>query len=252
MKQLILLFSICTVLSCSQESKEHKQNPQSFPNELNKIFNTHGGFTNWQAQRTLSFDIVTEEQRESQTIDLHNRREYIAGSNFTMGYDGSQTWIKADSTYKGNPLFYKNLMFYFYAMPFVLGDPGINYSETTPLSYDGKEYPGLRISYNDGVGASSKDEYFIHYNPDTYQMQWLGYTVTFRSGEKSESVKWIEYSKWKNVDGILLPLELTWYNVENNRPLSPRSARSFENTTLSKKAKPNEFYAIIAGAQNVE
>jgi len=84
--------------------------------------------------------------------------------------------MESDSTSNGNPEFYYNVMFYFYAMPFVLADDGIIYGDIAPLEFEGTAYPGISISYKEGVGSSSKDEYFIYYNPETYQMaiKWLG------------------------------------------------------------------------------
>jgi hypothetical protein len=131
----------------------------------------------------------------------------------------------------------------------LIGDPGMNYATSTPLSYEGVTYPGIKISYNAGIGISSEDEYFLHYNPDTYNMEWLGYTVTYFSGKKSDAVKWIRYTEWQKNNSFLLPTELTWYNTEEGKPISPRSARKFENIVLSKEAKTNEFYAMIEGAK---
>ena len=65
---------------------------------------------------------------------------------------------------------------------------------------------------NGCVGASSKDEYFIHFDADTHQMAWLGYTVTYRSGESSDNVKWIRYNDWQEVNGLALPKSITWHN----------------------------------------
>ena len=252
MKELVLLLTISILFSCAPEQTERLSSEIKYPKTLSKVFFAHGGIDKWKEQRTLSYDIVTDKGREMQTIDLQNRREYIVGTNFTMGHEGTQTWVKADTSYNGNPVFYKNLMFYFYAMPFVIGDPGINYVTATPLSFEGKEYPGIKISYNSGVGISPEDEYFLHYNPDTYQMEWLGYTVTYFSGKKSDAVKWIRYTEWQENKDVLLPIELTWYNTEEGKPVSPRSARKFENITLSKEAKSDKFYEMIDGGKIAE
>jgi len=120
---------------------------------------------------------------------LKTRAERIEASSFTSGFDGQRYWVQADTSYKGNPKFYTNLMFYFYAMPFVLADSGINYTPVEPLVFQETKYPGFRISYGDGIGVSPEDEYFIHYHPETFEMAWLGYTVTFYSGKKSDKVK---------------------------------------------------------------
>jgi len=169
MKYLLIL-STLFLFSC--QSKEDTSASSGvvieYPEALIKVLDAHGGLDAWRSYRTLSYLIGEEKQ----TIDLHDRRELIEGENFTMGFDGEQVWAKSDTSYKGNPIFYKNLMFYFYAMPFVLADPGINYTAVDPLVFDDESYPGFRISYDDSIGVSPEDEYFIHYNPDTYQMEW--------------------------------------------------------------------------------
>ena len=168
----------------------------------------------------------------------------------TMGSEGKTIWLHDEKeAYKGDPVFYHNLMFYFYAMPFVLSDDGINYSESDALVYEEASYPGIRISYNDGVGLSAKDEYFIHYNPETYQMEWLGYTVTFRTGEKSEKISWIRYHDWMDVEGLKLPNSLTWFEVEDGQLVKPRSTRNFKNVTLSEAAMPAGFFSLPEGAK---
>ena len=151
----------------------------SYPSDLVKIFDAHGKLDKWKEMKSLSYEIVREGGNEKQLIDLISRNERIEANNFKTGYNGKEYWLEADTSYKGNPKFYHNLMFYFYAMPFVIADDGINYSKAEDLKFRDTTYPGIRISYNDGVGESPEDEYFIHYNPETYQMEWLGYTVTF-------------------------------------------------------------------------
>ena len=133
-------------------------------------------------------------------------------------------------------------MFYFYAMPFVLADNGIVYKDTDDLIFEGKNYPGIGIAYESNIGTSPKDEYFIHFAPETHRMAWLGYTVTYRSGEKSDNVKWIRYDQWQNVEGILLPKAITWYNYEKRTSQDAKNTVSFENVVLSKEARDSEFF----------
>ncbi|MBN4085446.1 hypothetical protein JYT89_03790, partial [Flavobacteriaceae bacterium AH-315-B10] len=155
--------------------------------------------------------------------------------------NGKELWLlqKDTTTYKGNPRFYYNLMFYFYAMPFILADDGIVYKDAEPLSFDGKDYPGILISYDAGVGESPEDEYILYYNPETYKMEWLGYTVTYFSKEKSKEFHFIKYSEWQTIDGLELPKTLTWYNYENNQPTTKRNDLEFINVSIS-KTKPED------------
>ena len=250
-------------MACKETPKTMKENSKTtelvtkiktskYPEALQKIFEVHGGLELWRKKRVLSYDMSKPKNSEKQTIDLYTRDEKIETDDFSMGSDGDTIWLDdKNEMYKGDAAFYHNLMFYFYAMPFVLADDGIVYSATEAIEYDGKSYPGIRISYNDGVGISSKDEYFIHYNAETFQMEWLGYTVTYRSGEKSDTIKWIRYNDWMDVDGLQLPQSITWHEFEGRTIKGPKAPRKFENVTLSETPLAEDFFTKPEGAKVV-
>lgn len=253
MRKLLLIALLLPFIACKQTTKETpdakkeemisvETTKTNYPEALSAIFEAHGGVANWKKQRTLSYVMPKAENPETHTIDLWTRNEKIETPNYTIGFDGKPWVLEGDEAYKGNPEFYHNLMFYFYAMPFVLADDGIIYSDAEDLVYDGVSYPGVKISYDAGIGITPKDEYFIHYNAETHQMAWLGYTVTYRSGEKSDNVKWIRYDDWKNINDLVLPNSISWYTVEDGEIKGLRNQVVFENINLSTEAKPTAFY----------
>ena len=247
-KYLLFISIVCFSHACRDSGKSEEKSsvsttvsdssPIEYPDALEKVFENHGSLAKWKKMRSMSYEIVKDEGNETQMIDLQTRAERIKGSNFESGYDGKNYWVVADTSYKGNPKFYTNLMFYFYAMPFVLADEGIIYSKVKAVSFEGVDYPGYRISYNDGIGVSPEDEYFIHYDPETYEMAWLGYTVTFYSGEKSDKIKWIRYNDWKQFNGLKLPNSLSWYKTEEGKITELRNTRYFANVKVSEEAFP--------------
>ena len=79
-------------------------------------------------------------------------------------------------------------------MPFVLADDGITYTNVEPLIVEGKEYPGIKISYEAEIGESPEDEYIMYYDADSNKMAWLGYTVTYFTKEKSKDWHFIKYA----------------------------------------------------------
>lgn len=235
-----------------ESEQQTEMTSREFPENISKVFEAHGGLKNWKKKRTLSFTIAKPEAPETHTIDLYSRNEKIEMPDVAMGYDGKNFWLVDEAeSYKGDPIFYHNLMFYFYAMPFVLGDKGTIYSETEALKYDGKTYPGIRISFDAGTGVSSKDEYFLHYDQETHQMAWLGYTVTYRSGEKSDNIKWIRYNDWMEVDGLILPQSITWHAYEGRTIKEGRDPTIFEDVALSETPKEATFYAKSENAKVV-
>jgi len=191
---------------------------------------------------------------EITTTDLKNRKSLIEMPKHKIGYNGETVWLTSKDTtaYKGNPKFYYNLMFYFYAMPFVLADDGITYDEATPLVFEGQTYPGIKIGYEAGVGESPEDEYILYYNPETYKMEWLGYTVTFFSKEKSKEFHFIKYSNWQTVNGLLLPETLTWYKYENNLPTEKGNDLKFTDIQLSKEKMDASIFEVPEDAEIIE
>jgi len=256
MKNIIILIASSLLLACSQPEQNTSRLEQPpinpYPDDFQKVFETHGGLDNWKQMQALTFGIIRPEGTEMNYINLWDRKDRIDGLNFKMGFDGKDIWMDADTSYKGNPAFYHNLMFYFYAMPFVLADPGIQYKEGEPLAFEGKSYPAIRISFKENIGSSDKDEYILYYDPDTYQMAWLGYTATYFSKERKENFNKIRYNDWGEVNGLMLPNSVTWFKTEEGKPTEPRNTVKFDQAKLQTEAHPEELFSIQKGAKVVD
>lgn len=232
---------------------EIKVNTKTYPDLIFKMFDKHGGIENWNTMHQLSFDLGEGDDKETTITALHSRKARIDTKNDAIGFDGTKVWSleKSDKTYEGNAKFYYNLMFYFYAMPFVLGDDGIIYEEVPPLEFEDISYPGMMISYKSDVGLSPDDQYIVYVHPKTGEMEWLGYTVTYFSKEKSKKFSFIRYTDWQTVNGIKLPKTLTWYTSENNLPTTVRNSAEFKNVSL-KNTINADLFTIPEGAKIVE
>jgi hypothetical protein len=267
MKKLtFLLVLLVSIISCKDKNsatqqpiKEQIEAPMEvekpkYPENLSKVFDAHGGLDNWKEMRTLEFSMAKPDGNEITTTDLKERYSLVEMPKHTIGFDGENVWMKSSgkSKYEGNPKFYYNLMFYFYAMPFVVADNGIIYSDVEPLNFEGKIYPGIKISYDSGVGESPDDEYIVYYDSDSYKMAWLGYTVTFGKDEKSKDWHFIKYAEWQEVEGLLLPEKLSWYAVENNLPTTKRNDVKFTNISLSKDKMNLKMYMMPDGAEEIQ
>ena len=221
-----------------EDTKKEHITTSIYPESITKVFNAHGGIDHWNKMQMLSFTMEKPNGKEVTTTHLKTRAELIDTPTYTLGYNGSALWVneKNNTKYKGNAKFYKGLMFYFYAMPFIVGDNGIIYKDVEPLEFEGKRYPGILISYEDGVGVSSNDEYIIYYDAETLQMQWLAYTVTFGRDGRSKDFHFIRYNNWETVNGLLLPKRIDWYKYENNLPTEKRNTVEFTAIKISEKA----------------
>lgn len=237
MKNLFLVIVAIALISCKQAPK--KSYP--FPDEIQLVFEKHGGIEGWKTMQALSF----KKGEEMHSVDLSTRKTKVVTPNYSLGFDGQEVWLKQDSSYfKGNKDFYHNLYFYFYAMPFVLADDGITYEKSDSITYKGVTYPSIKISYGANVGSSPDDNYKIYYHPETYKMEWLAYTVTFNSKKPSERYNLIRYNKWTDVNGFVLPNEITWYKKDaDGNPTEPaRAATIFSETKLSNVAFKENYF----------
>jgi hypothetical protein len=257
---LFFVFSACkdekkedTIVINDTIEVEKPVKSKEFPQTIAMVLKAHGGVDKWDKMNNLCFEMDGRDGTEVHTISLKNRHSKIETKDWTIGYDGKDVWLLENQkdAYKGNARFYHNLMFYFYAMPFVLSDDGIVYTNVAPTKLDGKMYNGIKISYNDGVGDSPKDEYILYYNVETNLMEWLGYTVTFNDNKKSEDWHFIKYDQWKEVNGLLIPEKLTWYNVKDGKPTDEKSDLKFDKITVTETVieasvfeKPNDAVIV--------
>lgn len=263
--KILTLIALLIMSSCKDDNKKveeavdySKENldvtTTVYPDNISKVFDAHGGLDNWKQMQTLKFTMPKDTGDEVTSTDLYNRSSLIEMPKHTIGFDGSELWLqKKDTTsYKGNPRFYYNLMFYFYAMPFVLADDGIIYTDVEPLQFEGQEYLGIKIGYEAGVGESPDDEYIIYFNKETNQMEWLAYTVTYFSKEKSKKFSYIKYSDWLTIKGMKLPKTLDWYVVEDGKPVKQRNSREFTDIVLSKEQMDQTVFKKPDSAEMIQ
>ncbi|WGF92532.1 DUF6503 family protein [Aequorivita marisscotiae] len=227
--------------------------PKTFPTSLQNVFMAHGGLDRWKQMNNLCFEMKGKNGDEIHTVSLPNRKTKIESKDWSIGKDANGVWLlRHDLSYEGNPVFYHNLMFYFYAMPFIISDPGTNYTAVEPTELDGKMYNGFKISYNDNVGDSPEDEYILYFNPTTNKMAWLAYTVTFKDQKKSDDWHYIKYDKWQEVNGLLLPEKMVWYNVENGKPKGKKMDIKFDKVTATETMLDASVFAKPAEAEYVK
>lgn len=258
MKKFVLLAILAVAIASCKENNQNSESidnavdqdtamldMSNYPENLQKVFEAHGGLDRWNKMQSLTFTLPSRNGDEVHTVDLKSRKTLIQTNKYDLGFDGEKLWLKQDSLYfqPSQAGFVYNLMFYFHAMPFVLADDGITYTNVEPLEMNGMNYPGINISYDAGIGNSSNDEYILYYDPTTYQMTWLGYTVTYGKEERSDRMSYIKYNKWQEVKDLQLPEELTWYTVENGKPTVARGpARKFSKVDIDGAAMDNTMY----------
>lgn len=239
MKKLLpVLFVVLLAFSCS----EKESNPAR--QLLNETIEAHGGLEKWNTYAQLNYTVESGGNESSQTHDLRDRRTYHKTDKYEMGFDGENAWVAGDTavTNRMNPTFVHNIDFYFFAMPFVIADPGVNLSIGEQMNAQGKTYDVLEVSYGEGVGVAPKDIYKLLIDPETKRMEWLLYTVTFFD-ETSDRLSAKKYSNWKEVQGTLVPTKMENYKMENGEIIGkPSRPRSFTNITFSENLTDESIF----------
>ena len=237
---VLLSVALCQCKKAETETKAQAHHSGAITN----VLNAHGGYDKWAEMQGLAFTLANGERHQ---IELHSRKVLVEGEKRTIGFDGTDVWVVPDSLTNG-ARFYHNLYFYFYAMPFVLGDPGINYEDVGSRELFGMNLRGIKVSYGDGVGDSPKDNYILYYDDESRQMRALMYTVTFRSQEASDKFNLIKYDEWQDVEGILLPKKLQWYNYKNDSIGEMRNEAIFSEVMVSKDKPDDKIFLKPEGA----
>ncbi len=220
------------------------------PSLMEEVLDAHGGLDTWNSMGTLSYELVKEEGNEEQIIDLKNRKVKINASNWELGFDGTDVWVTPDMETFGrkSARFYHNLLFYFYAIPYVLADPGVNYEVREPVEMLGMNLLQIATSFNSGVGDAPEDEYILLIDEKTKQLKVILYTVTYYSKEKGKSYNALVYDNYKDVNGLLFPENLKGYKYKDGQLGEERYIRSFTNIKTAKNQPDQSVFAVPEGA----
>ena len=236
MKSPLFLFTLIILASCSApETKEAKENPD-YPPVISDVWEAHGGLDRWNEFGMMQFTIGEGPTAETHYVNLANRKVLIESDSFRLGMDGEKVWVEPSLDALGRDArFYHNLIFYFAAIPFVFADPGVNIRDAGTRLLNGNEYRSVAISFKEGTGDADDDEYIMLINPQTNQVEWLLYTVTYFSGEKTDSYNALHYGDYRNVNGLMIVGKLSGYTYANDTTGAQRYANAFSNQSFAKE-----------------
>lgn len=126
MKNLIVASMIIALISCEAKKPEptvveEPAAPQvdytaHHVPEVTAVFDAHGGFDTWSSLKSLSYDMGGS----TTLTELQNRYARIESEEQTVGFDGENVWVYPPSEDADRQRMRYNLMFYFYAFPFVV------------------------------------------------------------------------------------------------------------------------------------
>lgn len=240
------------VVACKPADTAEPPQGETGEDALERGIAAHGGMDLWQSYGGLEFDIQRGAASVANVVDLRTRRALMTSEDFEIGYDGDQVWITPGlDAFAGSPRFYNGLDFYFFAIPFVLADPGTRRESLGRVTVGSEEFDAVRIAYDEGVGASPGDYYVAHFDPETHLLRFLLYTVTFFSGEPNENYNVRTYDEWQEVGGLLVPLKASsWaWDGEAGDFGEKRAEATYANVVLTPAQPDAATFARPDGAE---
>jgi hypothetical protein len=211
------------------------------PAALQQTLDAHGGLDAFRGYGTLEYDFERSTEsstiQDRQTIDLSSRSVYIESEGYTLGYDGEVTWITPNAealSYPASPGFYSSTYFYFFAVPFVFADPGVNAESDGQATVDGTTYDVVRISFDSGTGHAPDDRYVLYVDPETRRTKMLRYSVTYGDMADDRAPNSVlVYRAFQDAGGLTVPRRGT-FHAWNGGDLGPEKASvTYTNVSFS-------------------
>ena len=222
----------------------------SSADELEDSIQAHGGLDTFRSYGTLQYDLTMNlgdrlSLSDTQLFDLNSRNALITSEDYKIGFDGNEAWITPGmEAMPIPPRFYSLTPFYFFGLPFLFADPGVNAEQLGVKELDGKEYNVVKFSFDQGVGDSPDDDYVAYFDKDTNQLVLVHYIVTYPPLMEGKSIEELErhavlYEEWQEVGGLTVPKKVTFYGWNDDKPDdSFGGGMVFENVTF-KEAPPD-------------
>lgn len=245
MKSILLSFALSAILfACTNQNNQQIQEKETkqFPEVFKKGLEAHGGLDKWNAYKTLRFNEIYEEDTIFHIIDLKNRNERMEKKGeYKIGFtaDSMSIYPNENSFPNKNPKFFHNLRFYFFALPFVTADEGVHQEVLEPRDMNGSTYNRVKITFGDGVGTASKDQYILWLDSETNLLKMINYSITYFDEANADKYNAIVYSKWETIAGLKVPIEMIGYKWENDSLGAERYKKYIDDISFSTD-RPNQ------------
>lgn len=188
---------------------------------VQRSIDRHGGLEAWFAGKALAFDYRYDPVGEAppvetrQVVDLLASRVYhdikTPGAG-RFAFNGERAWIKLDDeAFQMPPRFWSLTPYYFVALPFVLGDPGVKLAvvDDDPAAAGLPPADVVKITYESGTGDAPDDYYVAYFARDDGRLLAVRYIVTYepllaKRGGKAGPEKLLVYDDLQKVGPITL------------------------------------------------
>ncbi len=228
--------------------------------QLERAFEAHGGLAKWKSYGGVEFDLswvgAKGMKKDHQLFDLRSRDGLITSQSYSLGASNGEVWIKPNPAALGGtpPRFYMWTPFYFFGMPFVFGDPGVNRESLGKKSFQGQEYDALRVTFQKDTGDTPDDFYVAYVDPATGQLKLAAYIVTYPPLRKGKPIDELEkhaiiFQEWQEAGGLRVPKVAPFYLWKNeNIEGEPLGTLEFSNVRFSEKTPAATKFAKPADA----
>ena len=248
MKSPFALLAVFVLLLFSCDQKPSAPDPRlNQPEDFKKLLDAHGDWSKWISAKSFSYAMIHETNLawENHYIDLVGRKVRIDADTWQIGNDGKNIWISPNrQAFQGQSVrFYHNLYFYFFSIPYIFTDPGVNVQKTEPKMLNGQSYESFEVTFEPGTGDSSGDKYYMLVDPETGRLAWLLYYVTYFDKD-NRNFNALKYEDYRDAGGLVFPRILTGYTLENDSTKNIRYQVSFGDVFLVDKAMEDELFAM--------
>lgn len=229
--------------------------------ELEQSIDAHGSLETFRGYGTLEYDQTFDltgklNLTNHQLIDLKSRSVLITSDNYKLGFDGQEAWIVPNMEALGiPPRFYASTPFYFFGLPFLFADPGVNAEPLGTRELNGKQYNVVKFTYDEGIGDTPDDDYVAYFDKETNRMEVLTYIVTYPPLMQGKSKDELErhaavYEEWQEAGGLLLPKKISFYEwKDDNLGGESHGTMVFENVSLKGKRPESSMFSKPEGTE---
>lgn len=228
------------------------------PEALAQCLDAHGGLDTWSQYGTLEYAFTRERGgttlQDRQLVDLVDRRLRITADAYTIVHDGQTVGIAPGPDaldYGPGPRFYSMTYFYFFAIPFVLADPGTNHEAMGTETVDGTPYDVVKVSYDAGVGDAPEDVYLAYIDAETHRLGFVRYSVTYGDIGRTEPTSVIHYREWTETSGLVVPTRATFHPWEDGSLGASTAEVRFDAVAFASERPSDDAFAMPEGAATI-
>lgn len=223
------LASPSEISSRAEDAQTHLKKTEGGSLLLESI-NAHGGLEKWFSNGLLKFRWVynmTDMGKvvdTTQTIDTWSSRALHSVNGVdtpvSFGWDGKSGWVTPkDAQLLVPPSFWALTPYYFVGVPHVLADPGTIHEKIEDITFQGKNYHQVKVTYEANTGETPDDYYITLIDPETKLVKGVRYIVTDQRvtrGKPATPEKLLTYEGWYDLNGVLFPKKHVTHTMEGN------------------------------------